>query len=767
MPSLGFGFEKLGLQVIRAPRTALALVIAFTAFCAVGIPKLQTDGTLSELFRSKTKDFRNYTEMSSRFPTSEFDVLVVIEGKDIMKRDLLEEIRGLHLELQFAQAVDGVISIFSMRGRPDEKGYAPPIFPAELPEGEEFERLAKRAMDHPLIHGKLLSDRDENGQLTLLVLSLKKDVVIKKGLSVTIGEIGKIARQALEPTGLEVQLAGAPVMQLEIRNAIKRDRFIYNGVGFLVGFIINLAFFRRPLLVFIASICPVLSVVWALGILGHLDQRLTTFINVIPPLVMVIAFTDAMHMVFAIRRRMRDGMTRFEASRHAIKTIGPACVLTSLTTAIAMVSMGYTDSGLIRTFGLSAALSTLLAFVAVITVVPILTLLLIRDEEKFAADEEKRYKAIDWLTNLCADWAAMLRSNPVPIAIGGMALLVVFSVFHLQLKPQYRLSDQVPDDKQSVAASQRLDAKLTGSLPVHIMVRWPEGKTIQSGDVINAISEAHGLIEIQSGIGNVWSLDTLRRWLKKNVGDTRPEVVVEYMRRMPAHLTARFVNEKERAALVTGRIPNLDAGDSVPVIRELDRQLNELRQDHKDFTFTVTGLSAVSALQSASMIEQLNRGLIIAVIVVIVLIGVAFRSTSAALFSVLPNLFPIVAAGTFLFITGRGLEYASVIGLTVAFGLAVDDTIHFLNRFYLERERHTSINDAVYETIARIGPVLVLTTIVLVLGLAVTVISDLPAMRLFGQLFMTTLSAALLADMVLLPAILLWFFHIRAVRKEA
>ncbi|MGI9388125.1 MAG: MMPL family transporter, partial [Methyloligellaceae bacterium] len=328
MSSLGFGFEKLGLQVIRAPRIALTIVIAFTVFCAAGIPKLETDGTLSELFRSKTKDFKNYTEMSDRFPTSEFDVLVVIEGKDIMDRELLEEIRGLHLEMQFAQAVDGVISIFSMREQPDEKGYAAPMFPAELPEGEEFDRLAKRAMAHPLIQGKLLSDRDQNSQLTLLVLSLKKEVVVEKGLSVTIGEIDKLAREVLEPTGLKVQLAGAPVMQLEIRNAIKRDRFIYNGVGFLVGFIINLAFFRRPLLVFIASICPVLSVVWAIGILGHLDQRLTTFINVIPPLVMVIAFTDAMHMVFSIRRRLRDGMTRFEAARHAIRTVGPACVLT-------------------------------------------------------------------------------------------------------------------------------------------------------------------------------------------------------------------------------------------------------------------------------------------------------------------------------------------------------------------------------------------------------------------------------------------------------
>lgn len=754
MKSIGFGLERLGLPAVRWPLRILALLVIFTLFCALGLPRLKTDHSLSELFSSDTVEFAHYKTMSERFPTSEFDVLVVIESENLMRPEVLEVIRSLHLDLQLAEAVDGIISIFSMREPPDESGYPAPLLPTKLPTGEEFEKLAKRIVDHPLIGGKLLSRPDGGSQLTLIILSLKQEVILKKGLSASIREIEDISREVLEPIGLRVQLAGAPVMQLEIRQAISRDRLIYNGSGFLVGMLICFAFFRRVKLVFITSLCPAVAVLWAMGLLGWADLRLNTFINVIPPLVMVISFTDAMHMVFSIRRRLARGDDRFAAARHAILTVGPACVLTSITTSIAFASLTLTDSGMIRTFGIAAALATLLAFITVIVLLPILVILLFRDEKEFMRSETSRHQALAWLETLCTDFAGWLKTRYRMVAVTGLSLFVIFAVLHFQLEPRYRLSDQVPDNKQSIATSERLDAKLTGAHPVHIMLEWPEGKKVTDPEIIEALAEAHALIEKQTGVGNVWSLETLRRWLI-DAGVTHPGALAEYLDKLPDHLVQRFVAKNAPSALVTGRLPNLDAEDTVPVLKKLDASLSDLRVKHPEMSFIVTGLAAVSALRSSEMIRQLNRGLLAAMIVVICLIGIAFRSFKILILAILPNLFPIVAAGALLYLTGGGLEYASVIALTVGFGIAVDDTIHFLNRLRIETRRTPNLQDGVAETIARIGPVLVLTTLVLIAGLAATVFSDLPSMRLFGKLFMTTLAAALIGDLIILPAVIL------------
>jgi predicted RND superfamily exporter protein len=128
----------------------------------------------------------------------------------------------------------------------------------------------------------------------------------------------------------------------------------------------------------------------------------------------------------------------------------------------------------------------------------------------------------------------------------------------------------------------------------------------------------------------------------------------------------------------------------------------------------------------------------------------------AGVTSILPSLFPIFATGALLYATGEGLQFASIIAITVAFSLAIDSTIHFLNRFRLEERDlgpgpgHADL--ALARTVEHIGPAVVLTTMVLALGLGVTMLSDLPSLRLFGRLAAVCLFASLLAQLIILPA---------------
>ncbi len=764
MPSLGFGLEKLGNLAVGYPRICMGILLILTAVCATGLPRLEADDAISDLFRSDTKHYHDYASMSERFPVSEYDVLVIIEGKTLLQPAILETLRTLHFDLQLSETVSGLLSIFSMRGKPNERGYPPPLIPDELPGGEKFDALVKRITDNPLVKGKFFA-RTGSGELAVYVLSLDQETRAERGLKSVVNEIRDISKSAIKDGQVTVKFAGAPMMQLEIRESIKRDRIIYNSAGFLIGFIVNMIFFRRFRLVVIASICPALAVIWGLGILGLAGEKLNSFNNVIPPLVMVIAFTDAMHMMFSIRRKLGQGHTRREAVLHAIKTVGPACVLTSVTTSLALLSLTFTDSGLIRSFGFASAFGTLIAFISVITVIPTLTVLFV-DEEKFRKSEAVHRKVVDWLENACMKLAGWLQQRYLEVLLTSIAIIITFAYMHTQLEPRYRLSDEVPGNKQAVAASLTIDKALTGAHPIHIMVHWPESATFRSETMLNILAEAHRILEKQPGVGNVWSVETLRRWARE-AGNGDIAVVSGYIDRLPSHLTSRFINEDMRAALVTGRLPNLTSTDAVKIMQQLNTQLQDLRNRWPGYEFSVTGLSALSALQSSNMIGQLNRGLLIAVIVVTALMGFAFRSLKMLAFAVTPNLFPILTAGAWLYMTGRGLEYASVIAMTVGFGLAVDDTIHFLARLQYERaQKHAeTLHDAVRMTLARIGPVFVLTTTVLVLGLFATVFSELYSMRLFGELTMMTLTAALIGDAIILPAIIFTFAYYQQSRK--
>jgi predicted RND superfamily exporter protein len=190
----------------------------------------------------------------------------------------------------------------------------------------------------------------------------------------------------------------------------------------------------------------------------------------------------------------------------------------------------------------------------------------------------------------------------------------------------------------------------------------------------------------------------------------------------------------------------------LPIVDRVSRQLQDVRVKHPGYEIGVTGLSVIAARNSALMINKLSRGLTIEIVFVAAFIGLAFRSPLVMLISILPGLFPIVLAGSLLWVLGQGLQFASVIALTVSFGLGLSATIHFLNRLQIEDIDPDPAVGVERATIL-VGPPLILTSAVLACGLAMTVLSSLPSLRLFGWLSAFAMVAALFADLFMLRPI--------------
>lgn len=745
--SIAFGLERIGLVAMRAPITSLCILVALCVAAFFGLQRIKVDDSLSQLFRSDTPEYKQYEEVTKRFPSSEYDVLVVVEGKSLLERASLEKLRDLVTDLQLIDGTRGIISLFSAR-QPPENGQLPaPLFPEVLPEGDAYKAFIKRVRDNEVIRGKLLS---EDGTLALIVLALDPSIVSGKGLNTVVGEIRKTMADDLEGAGLNSQLSGVPVMQLEIRNAVERDGLIYNVAGVLAGCLIAIIFFRRISFMVIAAFPPLIAILLSLGALGWFGFSLNMFLNVMTPLIMVISFSDSMQLTFAARDRLIAGEDRFSAFRNAVLVVGPACVLTHGTAALSFIALQFSDSDLIRTFGEAGLLATVVALLAVLSLVPVFGVLLVRKENVFVTKIKGADIGVEALRSFCRWIAVRMVGHPGLFSL--IALLVVggLGVVYANLEPRYRLADQVPDKQQAVEASSRLDAKLTGANPIDVLIEFPKGQSLYSPQTLQTIAEVHGIIEKQAGVGNVWSLETLRRWLAEKAGKSDVATLKEYVDMLPAHLVRRFISKDQDAVVVSGRVPDLDSSQILPTVEKLDKEMAAVRRAHPGYEISVTGLSAIAARNSASMIGKLNHGLTIEFGLVAVFIGLAFRSVVVMLTSILPGIFPVVLSGTLLWALGEGLQFASVVALTVSFGLGLSATIHFLNRLRLEEKPGVNEGLAVERATVLVGPALILTTVVLACGLVVTVFSDLPSLRLFGWLSAFSMVAALVADLFIL-----------------
>jgi len=747
MGSIAFGLERIGLVAVQAPILSCIILVGLIIGAAFGIDRIKIDDSLSQLFRSNSKEYRQYEAETKRFPATEFDVLVVVEGKTLLARENLEKLRDFVTDLQLVEGTRGLISLFSARQAPAPGKLPAALFPQDLPEGADYDKFIETVKSNEIIRGKLLS---EDGTLALIVLSLEPEVVASSKLTKTIGDIRKLMKDDLGDTGLSVQLSGVPVMQLEIRNAVERDGLTYNILGILAGCIIAIVFFRKISFMVVAAFPPLIAILLALGALGWANFNLNMFLNVMTPLIMVISFSDSMQLTFAARDRLIAGQDKYTAFKNAVLVVGPACVLTHGTAGISFIALQFSDSDLIRKFGEAGLAATIIALLAVLSLVPVFGVLLVRNENVFAVKFQSADAGVQALRNFCYWIAVRMVSRPGLFSLIAVLFVGSLGVVYANLQPRYRLADQVPDKRQAVAASSRLDAKLTGANPIDVLIEFPKGETLYSPETLQTIADVHATVETAAGVGNVWSLETLRRWLAEKAGSGDVATLKEYVNLIPEHLVRRFISADQTAVVVSGRVPDLDSSQLLPMVETLDAKLDEIRNKHPGYEIAVTGLSAIAARNSANMIEKLNRGLTIEFVLVAMFIGLAFRSWVVMFACILPGIFPVVLSGTVLYLMGEGLQFASVVALTVSFGLGLSATIHFLNRLRLESKPGVGSEQAVERATVLVGPALILTTVVLACGLVVTVFSDLPSLRLFGWLSAFSMVAALVADLFIL-----------------
>ncbi len=759
LPDLAFGAEKIGLISLKAP-LVVGIVFALLAVAAVfGAKRLTVDDSLSQLFRSNTPQFHQYEAVTRDFPSSEYDVLVVVTAKDLLARDNVQKIRDLVTDLQLVEGERDILSMFSARVPPEAgQTIPPPLFPEPLPpQGPEYDQVIQKVRTNELVNGKLISP---DGTLALIVLALQPAVASSAKSGNVIRDIRKTVADDLAGSDLKGELAGVPVMQHEIHNSVESDRVTYNAIGFIAGCLIAILFFKRVSFMLVAAAPPLVAILISIGALGWLDFQLNIFLNVMTPLIMVISFSDSMQLTFAIRDRLVAGQSKPQAIRGALAVVGPACVLTHTTTMVSFVALLFSDSDLIKTFGEAGLLTTAIALVTVLVLLPLLAYLLVRGEDKLAQKTASSDTAINYLRDFCRWIAERMVGHPGLYSIIGIVVCILLSVVYSNLTPRYRLADQVPNNQQATTANGTLDRKLTGANPIDVLIQFPPGQDLYSPDTLATIEAVQRTTAGQEGIGNVFSLQTLRDWLNQKLGLDDLATLKKYVGYLPKSLIGRFVAEDHKSVLVSGRVPDKDASQLLPIVDKLDGRLDAVRKAHPGYEIAVTGLAVIAARNSASMIERLSRGLTIEIVFVAAFIGLAFRSWKVMLLSILPGIFPIVASGALLWFMGEGLQFASVVALTVSFGLGLSATIHFLNRLRLEERPGVNAATSVERATILVGPALILTSVVLACGLAVTAFSNLPMLRLFGWLSAFAMIAALVADLLILRPTAMYLYSL-------
>ncbi len=205
------------------------------------------------------------------------------------------------------------------------------------------------------------------------------------------------------------------------------------------------------------------------------------------------------------------------------------------------------------------------------------------------------------------------------------------------------------------------------------------------------------------------------------------------------------------------RVEDLGIAKYQPVFERVSSRFKELDTKHEGFTFHLTGEPVRRSDALYTIVMDLVKSLGTASVIIFIVLTLVYRSLRLGLLTVIPNMFPLMFTGAVLAFTGQPLNVAAVCSFTVCLGIAVDDTIHFLTRYQIERQAGKGVEESLRTSFTMVGTVLVTTTLILVSGFSTVLFSDLAGHRAFALMAVCTIAAALVGDLLFLPAMLNWF----------
>jgi len=720
----------------------VVFVVALSGFAGRGLSKLSFNDVPREIFASDDEDFARLLELYDQFGSDDNDVLVVLECADWFTPETAGALHELHEGLEALGSVDGV---FSMARIPDFSGggLPRPLLPRPGAPAGRYELAREASRHHPLVSGLLLS---RDGRTALCMVRLAGGALgIEEILSAMVEVTGVVNPLEARRPDLSVRMTGVPLLRVDIYRSIRFEQKLFTALGALVCAILGWFLFRSPRAVIAVTLPPAVGAIWALGAIGLVGREIDILGTVLPTLVIVIGFTDCVHLMIDVRISRGSGLSPRKAAGDAIRHVGLPCALTSLTTAIGFGSLSFSDIPAIRAFGELAGLAVIVAFTSIITLMPLMVALL-RDVGVSSAEDGARPGTGGWPGRLID---TVLAHKKV-VTVGGLSLCVGLLALGTRLRPENRLTESLPRGEAYQALVHCQDV-FGGILPAYAVVEWGEGTSIESAELRSLLAEIEELLDAQ-GTGRPSSVLSLLRSVPG--GEENPRRAIE---RLPPEAVRGFLREDLGKAVVAVPVPD-EGRESMDVLfGNIQAGLAELEARHPDVELYLSGTDFVARSNINRMIVGLARSLGVAALLILLVIALEYRSWFLGLVSLVPNLFPLVLVAGVLALAGVPLQMGSAVLFSVLLGLAVDDTIHFLSRLRRERRKGIERMAALRSTFLTVGKAIAITTVILMAGFGVVVFSEVPTNRLFALLLGTGLLGALLGDLILLPAMVAWW----------
>jgi predicted RND superfamily exporter protein len=712
------------------------------------IPQFNYD--FEQFFPQNDDDLEFYQAYRNKFENDNDYLLLAVSNAngELLDSSFLAEAFDLQLDIGKLDRVDTVISILNL-----EK----PIIgifgmqKVKVLDWSDSKTLASQQVVLKQFSSELIS---KNGESLLLWIKNEQNISKENGDELYF----KINQLTLE-SHLEIKaVAGKIQAQGDFVNLMQREFGVFFGCSILLMLVMLALIFRTWWGVFIPFVILIIGVVWAFGLILYLGKALDVMSVMQPTIFLIVGLSSLIHFFNHLIKKLRTGVSKAKAIRAVFKSLLVPVWLTILTTSLGFFSLYFTSIPALKEFGLTTGLGILVMFVAVILIAPgMLFFFPIKVSEMLVG---RKYSL-----NLSSLFLWLLRKRKT-IAISFIVVTLLSGILGTQLRINGFLLDDLPEDHPIQRSFTYFDSQFGGSNPLEIHLSSGSGASnLLDLEVLVEIDQLEREVSRLFNGGQIISPLTVIKSLNQaqNQGDMQAFALPSkgQYQRMQRFLNSAFKETGSKILsedLKTGRLSSRssDLGTvEMSKKRALLKEFSNREIEPALLQIRWTGTAFLIDKGHQSVTWQMAKGLGMAFVFVGIIAGFLFRSWRISFILLIPNLIPLIWMLGLMYLLGIEFKLTTAILFTVAFGIAVDDSIHFMTRLRKELMSGKNLIYGLKRTFLETGEAIIQTTVILVAGFGLLIFSQFGVTHFTGLLIASALIFALLADLFLLPILLL------------
>lgn len=757
-------FQRIARLILRNRLAILIVVGVITLLMSFQMVSLKFYLEPTPLLPQSDSLLIKYKEITKLFGRGENIMVIGVEDQNFFQNDNFNEWIKLENKLREIDGVEHVFSItdiFSLEKNTETRSFTfNKVFDKQTYLQHEVDSLKDIVFSLPF-YEDILFNKESN--VYLMMITLRYDKITTIARVQFMDHLINTTKEYQLATNNTLRYSGLPYIRTTVGEMIKSEMYMFIILAVLITAILLYILFRSFRIVLFSMLVVAVSVIWGLGIMSTIGYQITLLTAVIPPLIIVIGVPNCIYLLNKYHHEYSVHGNKVKALQRVIQKIGSATFLTNLTTAAGFGTFIFTNIRILNEFGLVAAIGVMVVFLISILLIPTIFSFL-------APPEARHLQHLDSIRiNNSISRVVITTLYKRKTIFTATILMIVFGFWGLsRVQSKGYMVDDIPKNDPVYIDLKYFEKNFSGVMPLEIVIDTEKPKGVLQEITMRKINVLQEKLKNYSELSRPISVAEAAKFVRQSYYNGNPvhyrlpsgperAFVMSYLPKNMNNnnLLNRFVDSTGRLTRIIYNVADVGSVQIKNLKSKIQADIDSTFKDNAHLV-TITGGSVIAARGNDYLVNSLFVSLLAAIGIISLFIFWMFRRGKMVLFSILPNLVPLLLTAAAMGFIGIPLKPSTVIVFSIAFGIAVDNSIHFLAKYKQELIRtNNNTKASVICAIRETGVSMIYTTIVLFFGFGIFAASKFGGTISLGILVSLTLLVALFSNLIVLPSVLL------------